>query len=263
MKPDSGEVILDGINKENRKRAFLSRMFLLIEGSKMCFPRFTVWENLKYISKLRGMEFKKKSDAALNYLEIFQLTEKKNSLIQTLSTGMQKKVSVIMSLISDAKLIIMDEPVSGLDLETREEFLSQFLNAIKQNKEKSFLITSHDLRFIERSCDKVILLSMGKIVAQDNVENLKGIFSSSTFLIIGFVNNIKDIEIVCNKFPGTKILESENPIKIEYNFIQKENRQDIYPFLNALKTIGFKINSVEKAVPDLEFIYKKLLFKRD
>ncbi|MCK4667152.1 hypothetical protein KAU33_10400, partial [Candidatus Dependentiae bacterium] len=72
-----------------------------------------------------------------------------------------------------------------------------------------------------------------------------------------------DIEIVCNKFPGTKILESENPIKIEYNFIQQGSYQDIYPFLNALKTIEFQINSVEKAVPDLEFIYKKLIFKRD
>ena len=122
----------------------------MLDGSKSLYNNLTVWENIRYFLEIKRTNFILKQKEVNYYLELFDLINKKKTLVSNLSTGMRQKVSIIIAFVQDSKILLLDEPSLGLDFES----VNMLKTALKKMKdEKIIIITSHDISLIEDISD--------------------------------------------------------------------------------------------------------------
>ncbi|SDZ12558.1 ABC transporter ATP-binding protein [Tindallia californiensis] len=153
LEPHQGNIRLNGENVSLGAVAYVPEFPDL-------FPVLSVWEHFKFISlayKINHWE-----QEAQEYLEAFQLTDKKNSLAGELSKGMKQKVMIAISLLRKPSVLLMDEPFSGLDpLSSRE--LQHRIQRLK-SPNRIVLVSSHNLNTIQSICDRVLIMKHGVLL---------------------------------------------------------------------------------------------------
>lgn len=138
----------------------------------------TVLENLVFISEVYGLS---KSDAIIKseeMLKTFGLTDKKQVLAKKLSGGLQRRLGIAMAVISNPKILFLDEPTLGLDIVARKN-LWDIINKIKKNT--TIILTTHYLEEVVHLADKVAIMNNGSIVANDTVENIIKLSTAKNF----------------------------------------------------------------------------------
>ena len=171
----------------------------------------TVLEQAIYYGVLKGMtpeEVEKRLD---HYLEEFNIVEYKNKKIKELSKGNQQKIQFILSIIHKPKLLILDEPFSGLDPINVEMFKKEIL---KLKEEKTIIIfSSHMMEHIEYFCDSLIILVKGNVVLSGKLSKIKSDYRRKNIKVIGDLdkNEILKIKGVLN----VEKQRDEYTIKIE------------------------------------------------
>jgi ABC-2 type transport system ATP-binding protein len=143
------------IDKEYRKK-----IGVLLEGSDSVFPRLTVWNNAKYLSKLRTGTFDKSLMEEI--IQLLGLDKFRDVACQKLSTGNRRKAYIAAIFTSNPDYIFLDEPTLGLDMEATEILKSFLIEKAKQGK--TVVLTSHDSSFMLDVSDKFYLIDDGKII---------------------------------------------------------------------------------------------------
>lgn len=155
--PDSGKITY---NQKDRKDIRKNISFLSAE-SNCLYNNLTILQNIRYFLEIKRIKFDKKKLEEINYyLDLFDLTSKKNTVVSKLSTGMKQKVSIIISISQDTEIILLDEPSLGLDFDSLK-VLKRILFKLK--KEKIIIVTSHDINLIEDISDSIIVLAKGEL----------------------------------------------------------------------------------------------------
>lgn len=169
MTSDTGSVSISGKSITGRKDN-LSKVGLLLEGNRNLYWRLTPLENLEYFGGLKGMLKSHARERGKKLLDQFNLMHKAKSPIQSLSRGMQQKVSIICSVINSPEIIFLDEPTLGLDSESTNEILGM----VKQCSSEgcSVVVTSHQIEIIETITSDVAILKNGKIICNGNLNQL-------------------------------------------------------------------------------------------
>ncbi len=125
-----------------------------------------------YMGKLCGMPHKEAIQRAHEILQYVGMDEEKYRLIETYSTGMKQKIKLAQSLIHDPKLILLDEPTTGMDPKGRQEMLD-LIKDVSSSKDINIILSSHLLPDIEYTCQDIIVLRDGKLVVAGNIQELK------------------------------------------------------------------------------------------
>ena len=150
------------------KTGFLSDEFIPYE-------HLTIKDNLRTFAKLKKIDPKRISDEVDRVLLITFLTEEKNKLYKNLSSGMKKKFHFGLALLGKPELLILDEPFSALDLVGRKDFIA-ILKYLKENRDTTIILSSHDLTSISDFCDEIVFLKKGNIVLKtDSSESLSSL----------------------------------------------------------------------------------------
>lgn len=163
LKADDGQVEIIGEDAGNAANA---RAELGYAGGEPSFyPNLTVLENLRFVADLKGVSYDR-IDYLSSKLEL-GLSRKAKEL----SLGNKKKLCIVMALLSSPKFIVLDEPTVGLDPLIKREFFK----LIEEEKKRgaSILISSHTLTDIQRLCDRVAIIKNGKIIAVEEMQQLK------------------------------------------------------------------------------------------
>lgn len=185
--------------------------FLTEERSLL--TKMTVKEQLIYYGTLKGMEEKEILKKMDEWLNKFEISEYKDRKIKELSKGNQQKVQFISAVINDPKLLILDEPFSGLDPINVE----MFMNAIKEFKKKgsSIIFSSHRMEHVELFCEKLVILVKGKSVLKGELKKIKRDYRKKNIHIKGDVDEevLKNIEGVISVEKNAE----EYIVKIESN----------------------------------------------
>lgn len=170
--PDSGQINIFGhdVSKDSMKiREFLNRVS--VEAS--FFKKLSAIENLSYSSKLYGMNAKEINSKSFEILMRLGLKEKHiHEPIQDLSRGQQQKVAIARAFLTVPKVLLLDEPTTGLDPVSKRD-VQLFLRDIKKAYNTTIILTTHDMVEADQLCDRISIIHDGKIVALDTPSGLK------------------------------------------------------------------------------------------
>mgnify|MGYP004688546755 FL=1 len=205
--------------------------FLTEERSLL--TKLTVLEQVIYYGVLKGMP-EDKIEKELDYwLDIFKIKEYKNKKIKELSKGNQQKIQFITAIIHHPKLLILDEPFSGLDPVNVELFKSVILKLKQEGT--SIIFSSHRMEHVELFCEKLVVLVKGKNVLSGYLKDIKNDYRQKNVHVIGDVD-ISKIE----KLDYVKEIETINDeyiIKITDNNYTNELFKEISKYKNITKFI--------------------------
>jgi len=135
-------------------------------------PGLSAVEYVAYAGELGGLPANQALRRAHEVLEYCGLGDARYRHVETYSTGMKQKIKLAQALVHGPRLLLLDEPTNGLDPIGREETLS-LIRSISHDKGVNVLVSSHLLPDVERTCDDVIVLSQGRLIAQGRISDLK------------------------------------------------------------------------------------------
>ncbi len=178
--PDSGWVMVAGRNPHQDVRA-LRAIGAVLEGNRNLYWRLTPIENLEYFGVLRGLSRRVAQQHSRDLIERFELGDKRQTLVQNLSRGMQQKLAIAVALMHDPQLLLLDEPTLGLDVEATES-VKRLIREIAAEG-RAILLTTHQLDIAEELSNRVAVINQGEIVVEEPTAELIRQFSDSAYLI--------------------------------------------------------------------------------
>ncbi len=194
LAPDKGEILLDG---KKIDYDITDKIGYLTEERSL-LTKLTVKDQIEYYGALKSLT-KEEIDKRLNYwLKHLNIEEYKNKYIRELSKGNQQKVQFISAVIGNPKLLILDEPFTGLDPYNVE----MIINILKEMTKKGTIIifSSHRMEQVEKFCKKILILVKGKTVMYGNLNEIRKNYLKKVIYVDGNidVDKIKKIDGVLN-----------------------------------------------------------------
>ena len=161
IEPDSGSVIING-RKTGESSSALEDLGSVLEGNRNIYWRMTPYENLVYFNVHKGSSLKVAKQTAEELLVRFGLAEKRNNQVQHLSRGMQQKLSIAIAMAHKPKLLLLDEPTLGLDVNSTIEVIK--LMEELRAEGISIVLTTHQLDVAQKLSDRIAIIDKGEII---------------------------------------------------------------------------------------------------
>ena len=191
--------------------------------------KLTVLEQAIYYGVLKGMRKSAVEKKLDELLERFNIKEYKNRKLKELSKGNQQKVQFITAIINDPKLLILDEPFSGLDPINVQLFMDVIMDLKK--KGTSIIFSSHRMEHVELFCEKLVILVHGKPVLQGYLKDIKKQYRKKNIHIIGDVD-IKSLEQIDGVLKVTS-----NPEEIIVQIASDDKAKNVFKYITTCKNI--------------------------
>jgi ABC-2 type transport system ATP-binding protein len=172
LEPTSGEIYFQGADIRKDPVGFKRRLGYVPEQSEI-YPHLSGLEYLLLVGRLRGLPEARLWEKARAFLRVFDLDEDRDAPVGAYSKGMRQKVLISAALLHDPDVLLLDEPLSGLDV-TTGLILRDLVRNLATAK-KIIIYSSHVLEVTEKLCTKVIILHKGRVVANDSVDNLRSL----------------------------------------------------------------------------------------
>jgi len=177
VEPSAGTVLFDGRDISANPIAFRRRLGYVPEEPHL-YSFLSGREYLELVGRLRRVPSQLLDRKISALLELFGLTDAFEQAIGSYSKGMKQKILIIAALLHDPDVVIFDEPESGLDV-TATLVLRHLVRTLAA-RGKAVLYSSHILEVVEKVCERVIVLHRGRVVADDSVQQLRVLMSSSS-----------------------------------------------------------------------------------
>lgn len=168
LKPMQGSILLMGEHTSSEKNT--KKLFGYVPQDFAFYPELTPIENLQFFGAWYGMPKKEIKKRSLELLTILGLYDVRNKQIKKFSGGMKRRVNIAIGIMHNPKIIFLDEPTAGVDIQSRHAIISYLkeLNAAGT----TLIYTSHHLKEAEDLCNAIALIDQGKIIAHDSLQNL-------------------------------------------------------------------------------------------
>jgi ABC-2 type transport system ATP-binding protein len=196
LNPQSGQGKVLGFDITKGRKA-VRRGIGYMPETECLIPGIDAVSFTAYLGELSGMPRQEAVKRAHEVLYYVGLEESRYRNVETYSSGMHQRLKLAQALVHDPKLLLLDEPTSGMDPKGRKDMLALIKN-IAEKKSMNIIISSHLLPDIEHTCEKVIILNKGKIVGMESISDVsKNNFNLFELKIIGnrdrFLGRLKDL----------------------------------------------------------------------
>jgi len=252
LRPTAGTAYVDGLDvleqrDEVRKRiGYMPDFFGVYEDVK-------VWEYLDFFAAAYRMPRSIRRQAISDVLELTDLTGKVDSLVESLSRGMKQRLCLAKTLLHDPKLLLLDEPASGLDPRARIE-IKELLKELRAMG-KTILISSHILPELADFCNKITIIEKGELVVTGDVEEIMRQARGGKMLEIRLVDRWEEAAAFLAGLPNVFDPEPKNGVIVAR---YASDQDDVHEVLTALVTNGFRVNSFRESDIDLEDVFMKV-----
>ncbi len=257
--PTTGEIYINGDRLLlDQSNPLLKRHLGYLPDDFPLYNDLTVWDYLDYFARLYLLKNPRRRQRLNEVLELVQLTYKRNSQISTLSRGMKQRLSLARTIIHEPILLLLDEPVSGLDPIARQQFRE--IIKVLQEAGMTILISSHVLSDLAELCTSVGIMELGYLVESCNLTDLYQRQSRQQI----FISTLGDVETL-------KTALIEHPLIEEWEVIPQTNSMRVYftgdraqgaKLLKSLINAGIPITEFHCSQEDLETIFLKLGHKQ-
>ncbi|SER36657.1 ABC-2 type transport system ATP-binding protein [Natrinema salaciae] len=251
--PEEGTVRIRGVDLHDRPREAYAHVDAMLEGARNDYWRLTVRENLRYFATISGVDPDSVSERHDRLLAQLGLTEKADVPVRDLSRGMKQKVSLASVLAGGAKVVFLDEPTLGLDIESSRT-LQRELRRLVEEEALTVVLSSHDMDVVETVCDRVLVMSDGEIVADDTVDAL---LHGTDLHHIQITSGDLDAAIVStlrNRFDTISVESRDRGARIDVT----TDSDGLYELLDRLRAEDVTLERVRTIEPDLEDVFVDL-----
>jgi len=242
---DSGSVMLNGEKLNSRHPSEIGYM----PEERGLYKKMKVGEHLLYLAQLKGLSKANAKKEINHWLEKFEITDWWSKRIEELSKGMQQKIQFIATVVHQPKLLILDEPFSGLDPINTNLIKDEI--AELNRKGTSIIFSTHRMEQVEQICQEIVLINQGRNVLQGDVHSIKQDFKNNLFEI---------------SYSGIlpESLQAEDDANENYSIIKNENNRLTIKvshdsasnlLLNYLMKNGVYINGFNEILPSLNEIF--------
>ena len=180
LKPTNGQVSLDGYSIEDDSQEVRRRIGYLPENNPL-YLDMSIIDYLRYTAQLQKIEPSRIDERIKEMIDVCGLNNEKHKNIGELSKGYRQRVGLAQALIHDPDVLILDEPTTGLDPNQIVEIRSLIK---KIGHEKTVMLSSHILKEVELTCDRILIINKGKLVANGTTEELSRRASGSNRLLL-------------------------------------------------------------------------------
>jgi ABC-2 type transport system ATP-binding protein len=187
LKPTSGTFSIDGLTYHKNKTQ-LKQSIGIVPQEYALYPTLTAMENLMYFGSMYGIPKVDLKKDILDHLETLWLLQVANKKIKTFSGGMKRRINLIAGILHQPKVLFLDEPTVGVDVQSRNVIIDHLKNL--NQKGVTIIYTSHHLNEAEEFCSQVAIIDHGKIVCkgkpkqliadQKNATHLEDVFLAQT-----------------------------------------------------------------------------------
>jgi len=208
-------------------------------------------EHLEMHAALYGVDKDVREDRIEEVLDLIALGKKADEETKNYSGGMKRRLEIGRGLIHHPKLLFLDEPTLGLDIQTRESIWT-YIEELKNNIDITILLTTHYLEEADSLCDEVAIINQGEIVKSDSPKNLKEELKSDTITLTSSQSQ-KLCDLMEKQSFVNEIMKNNDEIKISV-----EMGENLIPkVVNLAETNNIEIDSIELTHPSLEEVFIK------
>lgn len=250
--PTSGTVEIAGVDAHEHPRQVYRHVGAMLEGARNVYWKLTVRENLSYFSALGGQPRDVARERSERLIEQFGLDGMAEDAVNDLSRGQKQKVSLACTLARGTDVVFLDEPTLGLDVEASME-LRRELRRLAEEDDVTVILSSHDMDVVEDVCDRVVILSEGRVIADDPVEDLVGVFETQAYRVT-----------ITGRLPAA----ARDVLETRFNAGNWETHADqtrfditltdgdvLYDVIDVLRDAGVDLDDVDRIDPDLEDVF--------
>ncbi len=257
--PTTGEIYIHGerLLRDDSNLRLKQRLGYLPDDFPM-YDDLTVQDYLDYFARLYGLHSSHRRRRVSEVLELVQLTSKRNSLIATLSRGMKQRLSLARTIIHEPIVLLLDEPVSGLDPIARHQFRE--IIGVLQSAGMTVLISSHVLSDLAQLCTSVGIMELGCLVESSSLQDLYQRLARQ-YLLITTLGDVADLESKLKQFSSVEEWEplpDKNGLKVQFSGTVEESSG----LLRSLILGGIPVSEFHSVGEDLESIFLNLGHKQ-
>jgi len=259
VRPDRGTVYVDGMDVERKRLQILKKVGVVLEGTRTSLWPLTPFENLMYYGNLKDVKGRVLKGRALELLEFIGLKEKMNIQVRRLSRGEKQKLAICIALIADPPVILLDEPTTGLDVQSSRNIKDKILE-MTHKQGKCVLVTTHDMHVAQEICDRIGIINKGVMVACKSTEELLDLFSDQVF---EFKLDRLPTEDQVASLPGVGIVERSMTddgalLAISVPPELDTRSQALYATMDRLQREGFLLRSISQRQQSLENVFLRV-----
>ena len=259
VRPDRGVVRVDGLNVNRQRKKVLRKVGVVLEGTRTSMWPLTPFENLMYYGNLKNVTGRVLKQRAHDLLDFIGLKEKKNVQVRRLSRGERQKLAICISLIADPLVILLDEPTTGLDVQSSRAIKDKILEMTREYG-KSALVTTHDMHVAQELCDRVGIIDKGKLITCKPTAQLLALFSEQVYAFKLDRDPSAEGFAGVNGVLGVKVERSEDGpllvVRIEPDFALRS--QALYAVTQRLRDRGFQLRGISQRQQNLESVFLRL-----
>ena len=253
--PTTGEIYINGERLlRDRTNPTIKRRLGYLPDDFPLYDDLTVWDYLEYFGRLYHLREPKRSQRLREVLDLVQLTPKRYSEISTLSRGMKQRLSLARTIIHEPIVLLLDEPVSGLDPIARR----QFREIIKTLQEAgmTILISSHVLSDLAELCTSIGIMELGHLVESAPLDQLYQRLSHQQ-IHLTTLGKIDELVARLQNYPlveGWEVVPGTKQVRVQF----AGRQADSATLLRSLVTAGIPLSEFHCTREDLETIFLKL-----
>ncbi len=181
VRPDDGDVAVEGHSLSAASGQALRRLGAVLEGSRNLYWRLTPLENFEYWGGIRGLSRKMARERGRELMREFGLEDKIGSTVQQLSRGMQQQVAICAALIHSPALLLLDEPTLGLDLDASDR-IQEYVQRLAHERGMGILLTTHQMEVAQTLADRISIIQSGVLTLEGLKEDVLARFTGSSYV---------------------------------------------------------------------------------
>ena len=209
--------------------------------------KLTARENLDFHARMYNMPGEERKKRVEDVLKMVELSDRADSLVETFSGGMRRRLEIARGLMHHPKVLFLDEPTLGLDPQTRENIWEHIVE-LKDNFGVTIILTTHYMEEADKLCDRIAIIDHGKIIALDTPSELKNSLGGDLIVLSG-----KDVRKIKNNLAqfATKIKEFDSSLSISV----KNAEKTLPKIMKVAESKKIEIESISMSKPTLNDVF--------
>ncbi|MGY5147443.1 MAG: ATP-binding cassette domain-containing protein [Candidatus Nitrosopumilus sp. bin_7KS] len=251
LKPTSGKAIISGFDvSSNPKKVRESIGYVQQESTVDEY--LTGRENLLLQAKLNHISRNEINSRIDDVLELIELVDKQDQAVVTYSGGMRKRLDIAGGLLHRPKVLFLDEPTVGLDIQTRRK-IWEYIKKIHTEFDMTIFVSTHYMEEADQLCDRVGIIDGGKIQVIDSPENMKNAMGNEVISIV--INEGKNHETFISKIREIEFVKKINEDGSKLTLFASNGTEVIPKIFQISSELEIKIKSISLTQPTLDDVF--------